>query len=228
MQRIQIPQTKKIGLIKIFRDDLEQIVICLRKECKSIEIIADEFKINEISDLDKEKRDRISHLRIEGFDPRFLLELNQNDAEIWIGDKDNVVLKGLREHIEEILYQKPRLMQKFSWLKIVGLNFLTGIVIGLSLVFIFFTRFSARRITTVITDWINSYHIPEVLLVICVLLFFAGVVFDIINELHHCRISLIHSKESLNFFKRNKDQILIAVINSVISASLGLLIGLLL
>lgn len=217
MQRIETPNEEKLGLVRIFREDLEKIVSFCRQKCQNVEIVADEFKIHEISEIDSQNRNQISRLRVEGFSPRILIKLSTNDAAIWIADTEDVVLKGMKANIMEVLNQKKRIGQYLSWLGNSFVAPMLGSMFSGSFLFIVFTRYAFIRFGSPIIDKINQFHLADTLLVISIILTFLLFIFDYQNNKNHSQVYLLNSSKMPNFLSRKKDDLVLIVFSSLIS-----------
>lgn len=216
MQRIETPCEEKLGLVQIFREDLEKIVSFCRQKCQNVEIVADEFKIDEISEIDSQNRNQISRLRVEGFSPRILIELTPNDATIWISDTEDVVLKGMKGNIMDVLNRKRRIGQYLSWLGNSFVAQVLGLILSGSFLFIVFTRYAFIRFGSPSIDKINQFHLPDLILVMSIILTALQFVFLYQNDKNHSQIYLLHSTKMPNFFIRKKDELVLIIISGLI------------
>jgi uncharacterized membrane protein SpoIIM required for sporulation len=208
----KIPQSweKNYKPLKLFKDDIEEIVkiITAGPAETDIHIEVDEFRLDNPSELNEIKKDIIKELYIGVETFMLQLRLGRKNAHLWVGDKDNTMLMGIAIRIDEILRKRQRFLGYLSF----GIRpqltyFFLGFPIGVFL-FLSFARTS---------------HTPlfVLLLIAFLIIGLGGIAYFLYFQHHFSTIRMFYSYEKPNFFKRNKDTILVNVIVSIVSLVVG-------
>lgn len=223
MKRIEKPQQERIGIIKIFRDDIEKLFASISSICGNTEMSIDEFKIENLNELDQLKGNMVKKMRIEGYDPHFILDLTPDDSMIWISDSENPHLQGLKKVVTDGLKNRPRADKILLWPKIRWIYNLWGLFLGAGGVFLLLNHLGPLRLSGTLADTINLWRIPELLLYSAAVLFVLDVVTFYINTELHCKIYLLYSNNVPTFLRKNKDALLVNAIVAILSFVLAFL-----
>ncbi len=203
----------KIAFVKIYRDDIDEIVSILRKEefIRLIEVEANNF-VCEPSKIGDLECDKIRELKIRAYIPddycNIEVDFNKYGVRIHC-DKKTTLFFGVAKEIEDYLRNKIKF---FGFLTKGSIPFLllgisTPVVLTMTLV-MFLKKYQSW-------PFILAYLIVSLLFLF---LMYLGLYYK--NEIY-----LRGKKEYQNFFIRNKDQLLVNLVVGIILAVMGFLLG---
>ena len=214
MKKIKKPITKELPLFKLYLDDLESIYDILKQNAKDIVIRVDtgseEYQSEDIKQLKELETKRIHDLSIECRDPYIRIGFYPSFAEINFGE-DSTYNRGILSEIEDIISKRKVSLGRFlasNWTA--GLS---GALIGIS---IFGIPIILRKEQEMSYVWLCL-----ALLLIGILLAISSYRFALKS---HSTIVLIERKEEISFWRRNKDQIVVAIIAAIIGSLITALV----
>jgi hypothetical protein len=214
----------KISGVKLFLEDLDNIIEIIRSDSKGIEIFDKDFKYDSIADLVNNKKKRVKSLNLVGYDPYISFEYKSPTffsqdldfaGEIKLStfrDADSAFFK-----IKELLGQKKRwfsILLTHQWL----ILFLSGIsAINILYYLIFPTKFPTEIGMTAALLVLSFFLIP-----IFYCLLFLGILGYLTS------INLVYSHKGLPLWVRRKDDLSINLIFVLINGITGAIIALIL
>jgi len=203
MKKIQKPLSKELPPVKIYLDDLKQIYEILKEKVKSIEITTEDYEVDDINQLKNLDSKKLNYLSMECSDPHITIEFDSSSASIYFAE-DSTYNRGILSEIEEILTKRRVFLGRFlasNWA--FGLN---GMFVG----FFFFAMVSIIRSNFMSAGWLFL----ALLLLFCILM-----VLQFRFALRgYSTIVLSERRELVSFWKRNSDQILVAIIAAIIGS----------
>lgn len=213
MREIKKTWKKKYKPLKLFKDDLEAIVNIAKeyeqsdveKWQKKIEITAENYQLDNISELEKIKKEVISYFGLNVGFSSLRLQLSKYSLSLEVGDDNDILLIGIATKIDSILQKRQR---RFNFVFTYGgrliLCYLIVLLCGV-LASVFFI--------------LKIYY----LLLICIIaaIYIVAKAEDVPSQC--LTIIMSHSAETPNFFKRNKDKILVNTIVAIIVSFLSVL-----
>jgi hypothetical protein len=211
MEKIPQPWRREYRPLKLFKEDIEEIVkiITVDPAEADIHIEIDEFRLDNPKELNEIKKDIINELYIGVEVSTLQLILGRKSAHLWVGDKDNTGLMGIAIRIDEILRKRQRFL---GYLAVGIRSYLVSFFLGCTTgVFFAFTQrshtplFVLLPITFLIT-WVASTA-------------YIGYI-----RYHFSTIHTSYSYGKSNFFKRNKDAIFLMILSSVATLVVTLLV----
>ena len=216
MRKINQAWEKQYNPLKLFKEDIEKIISIITTGLKEIntpegwenklDIRTDKFELDNLSELSEIKEKFLRELSILVGDEHIQLKLGRTTAHLRIKDEENTTLMGIGNRIDAILRMRERsfkFLHSFSGRLLVTLSaaFVSGFGYGLKS----FSR-TPLPILLFATGITISVMIP---------------VYTLYTATHRSTIEMVYSYGKRNFFIRNKDNILVGVIVSIISIILG-------
>jgi len=198
LQKVKKALSKNYPILRLYKSDVEKIFNLFKDYCKTAEIVADGFKLDDFSELSKLNKQEIVGLTITAHDPLFFAEFSSYSAKIFLSDQDNLEQRGLADKIGEILSQRKS-----------PLRFLTYLWMNIPFfaVFAFYLLYLLPRIKDTKAQWIILLGI----ILFYILLYICGMIID--TKKHS--IIYLYDPSAFGFFKRNKDNILLVLLGAV-------------
>jgi hypothetical protein len=194
--------------VKLFRDDLDEILSKMRSICGEIELFDDKHQFENIDDIKNNFGMKIRKLSIQGKNPNIRIDFGDMFGEVYLtAFSDEAAAKVLFYELKDFLMQRrlfvSRINYRYMW------N-LIGAVIGLTpTVYLFKTQLT------------NYPVIVYFLLAMLVL----TVIFIILNSIKQKgSVLYLEPRHNLDFWKVNKDKIMVAFVTAIISATVTLLL----
>jgi hypothetical protein len=220
MRKCERAWTKKYRPLKLFKDDIEEIIKIITTESTKtsnsqkkttghdIDISIDGFQLDNPEELNDVKKDRIKELNITAALCSLQLYFGYSSAKIYIGNEDDTRLMGIANRIDKVLQGRQRLFgficSNFSgWL---SLSVMTGLCVFLLL--------------AAITMPSLPIYISFVGLLVINIVAYAYYVY---LSTHFTTIRMFYSYEKASFFERNKDAILVNLMTGVVGLLLGVI-----
>lgn len=200
MERIKKSWIREYPLLRLYRQDVEEIVNLFKSNYEKFEIIADRFKLNDFSEVDEIKKNVITNFSINAYDPYLSLELSNSRATLYISDEENIKLRGLDSKINDILSKRKSLLRFFV------IPWVIGCLAGWNFKFIMTLLFVRKMILQ-----------PLMIILAFILWWTCGM------HLEFRQHSLIYLKDSQGFLERNKDQLIVGLILAIFAVLFALL-----
>lgn len=201
MKRIRRPISKELQLVKLYLDDLQQIYEVLKEKGKNIKIIAEDYEIEDVNELSKLGIKKLHNLSIKCSDPYITIELDTMWARIYFSE-DTTYNRGILSEIEDVIRKRSNILSRSlaSWW-------------GYACTLVLFSCFSVSTIVnmkndiTMIFGWISL-----ALLLLSIIALITSFRYKLMR---YSTIMLYAKKEESSFWRRNKDQILVAIIAAI-------------
>lgn len=217
MKKIRASYSEKLPSARLYLDDIEAIFEIISTTSEETRILTEWYELDEVDELRELEMDVIHTLSFGGQRPRITLELIPDKIVLYIADKSDTVSLGIFEKIKAIIKNRKR---RFRWLW-------SGAVLGVLMTLIVFslagTLYSLAVLNSrsgssnLLTDQLALY-LP-LILVSSIILFIIG----LRNSLKTFTIiHLTYKKDNPSFFKRKKDDIILAVISAIIGGLITL------
>lgn len=207
MQRKPQSYGEQLKPVRLYIDDLEQIVEVLQEVATDVEISTDEYTLTDIGQLPELKREFFTFLELATREPYISVNLKPNGIWLYIA-KDDMVSRGAFEKIKRILVKRKR---PFAWL--LHNSVMSGLFTGLALNLLGW-------------GFIQGSSVGRVLGIFALIL---GVWWSWYGHKDHfTKYSLIipkHRIDEPNFFKRNADDVVLAIIAALVGSLLTLVIA---
>jgi hypothetical protein len=204
MEKVKQPFRKEYPILRLYKSDLEEIFNLFKDNYQKIEIVADGFKLDDISELNKIKKQEIVDCKIFAPDPYLYVEFLRISAIIYLSDEDDLTQRGLADKIGEILSRRKS-----------PLRFLVTLWAEIPFLLIYF----------VLLFLIKDIKVAGITLLGFILFISLWGIWGYrVNTKKHSVIYLYDPSAS-GFFKRNKDNILISVISALMGGFITLLIA---
>lgn len=218
MEKIKESWRKEYKPVKLFKDDVEKIINIVDKEFretatvsgdKDVTIVVDEFRLDNMEELSEIKAEVTNKLYISADCSSLQLNLHGSGTTLYVHDKEDARLMGIASMIDEIIQEKQRRFFALvcTELRAFVISILASLLAGVFLVFAVFSR---------------SFILTS-LFVICLIMIVVDYACHSYISRHFSTIEMAYSYERSNFFKRNRDTILVGVIVSIVSLALGVL-----
>ena len=203
MKKIQRHLGEHLKPVKLYYDDVIEIIEILKEGGGEIEIEADDYMLDSPDEILSIEKPFFTKLEIRHLNPRVSIDFESN--QIWLyAEEDTPVQRGLYDKVKSLLKEKQR-----TFATIFQSSICSGVYTGASSWFLFGIPFNE-------TNKIGSIFIG--LLMLC-----TGILWMVLGHKSQFNyFSIIvpsKKKESPNYWQRNKDQIFVAFI----AAALGII-----
>lgn len=215
MKKVRQSWEKRYWAVRLFREDVEEILNIVtttfeQADAKEdwedwenkVRIQVGGFELDNTDELAQIPEDTVGRFYIGVGGGRFRLSLSEESAVLEINDREDVVLFGVANRVNEILKKRRRLsgfLLTPYWLGLVLFGFPLLYVVGLGFLFKLSKTADILLGGVLAVAWIGAQWY-----------YYYGIK-------HLSTIHMYHSYEKPSFFKRKKDAILVAVIASVIT-----------
>jgi len=203
MKELKKSIAKEFPPLKLYLDDVHKIYNIFEKSCsEKITVTTEDFEVQDITRFKDLGPKDIHTLKFNGGQPYISLDLGPNQARLWISE-DSTLNRGIASEIEEVLGRCYRRIAR------VFTNLLSLNLIG-ALIFV---------PPAVLTLQYMTGSLRWGLLILLIVLY--GSLFFLSFRLSfkwYSTITFSERCEEKNFFARNKDGILIALISATVTA----------
>ncbi len=210
MERIIQSHGEHLKPVLLYRDDIEQIVEVMREVSPDAELSTDQHKFNDIKEWAELKRDYFTNMRLKTTNPYVSLELSERSVWLYI-DKDTAQSRGAFEKIKRLLTKLKRPSEKL-------MNYwMPPIIVNLCIYFLLAASLSKKL----------SLNIWTITIVDVILLLAGWWWTRWVFQSRTRKYSIIIPKyriDAPNFWQRNSDKIVLAIICTVLGSLLTLLI----
>lgn len=185
----------------LFKEDLEEIINYLNSiSCKNIDIIINNYKINDLSEISNSTFDKINYLKITTDNPYIIILYTGKYLSVYINQND--------EYNKGVFLNLKKILEKNRNNTIVKIKNIIN-----DLAFIPAVIYAVLSISKEIFS-INYFIITLVLTI-------GGYIYISKVNTSYCKVYNVNKKESLNFLKRNKDSLIIGLFFLIISSIIG-------
>ena len=197
MKKIKKSHSIYITPIRLFLEDIQTIEDIYKQYCKSFTIKTDDYVLDTTAELKEINKEKISRLSFESFDPHIHVDLSECTARIY-SRKDDPNSLGIVAKLKEVLDKRVT-----SWRFI----FSSWIMIPAQiLLWVFYWTFLC----------VNSLSMISGLTIIPLIMVLWYVAQYRFKSKKHTIIYIVNKKNLPNFFRRNKDQIVLVVISAIV------------
>jgi hypothetical protein len=201
----------------LFKEDLEQLAELFYSNFDEIEIEADEYKLKDISEINELRKDVIYDFNIRGkskddYSDRMTLSISKKSTYIFIQDCNNAKCIGIKNKIDKLLRTRRRILNildSFRWLTTIYL------LLNLSLFSMLYYFRNA----------FDKTHFIIVFGITCLFLLMLSILTPFLFLFISNSIQLKYSYEKPNFFKRNKDTIIVAIFSAIFGSIATLIVS---
>jgi len=206
MEKLEKPLLKKYPILRLYKSDLEKIFNLFKDHYPKIEIFADGFKLDDFSELSKINKENIVDFKISAHDPYLSVDFSGDSVSIFLSDEDDIKLRGLADKIGDILSER-----KSYFLRFFANTFAPNLLTLISLILIF--------------SLIKESKTQLFLILFCILFTLLWFLWAFkISTKKHTLIYLYDHSSTSSFFKRNKDNIFLAVLSALTGGIITLVI----
>ena len=203
LKKIQRHLGEHLKPVKLYYDDILDLIEILKEGGGEIEIEADDYMLDSPDEILSIEKPFFTKLEIRHLNPRISINFESNN--IWLyAAEDTPVQRGLFGKVKSLLKEKQR-----TFATILQSSIYSGLYTGASTWFLFGLLFNETNKTRSI--------------IIGLLMLCTGILWMALGHKSQFRyFSIIvpsKKKESLNYWQRNKDQIIVAFI----AAALGII-----
>lgn len=205
MKKVKKEYIKYYPFLRLFKKDVEEIIKLFKQNCKSVEIYIDEYKLDDISEIEDIGKQEVSYFHISSTLQAYL-SLSSKSANFVLINEDDLKLRGLETKIEQILAKRKSAWDILNspWLYIPYIIITAGVVIWWLL--------SLTSSNLSLTFFISMVGVMMLgLFPLCI-----WRILEYIDSNKHCVIFLCNPEERSNFFKRNKDRLIIGLIGAIV------------
>jgi len=192
------------GLTKLFFDDLEEIINILKEASEKIDINTEDFQIESMEEFGELDKEDLNILRVETFNPWIVLDIQPRESYIYAGE-DTLITRGVLDKIKSIFRRRR---YKFSWL---ASEFISKISSPLIILLLFdYLILDKKAIFMILVIIFSSLSIVNTIFI-----------FSLKN-----RITLAKKSDKKSFWRRKKDDIILAIISALIGSVIGAIVTL--
>lgn len=206
MEKIRNSIKKNLPPLRLYLDELREVYEELSKHCEEpVTIQTCGYRLDNLDELGKLPAEQTNELFIHCLNPYLQIRLAPTHGEIYIGD-DDIKSEGLASRIEKILLKGKVLypaLPKSNWISFL---FVTPLAFGIFLgnkILIFFGV--SILLVVILWGWLN---------------------FEFVTKRYNT-IVFKSRKEAPNFWKRNKDEIIMLVVGTLFGVIITKVIDLL-
>ncbi len=192
MKKVKKTYSKDYPVLRLYKDDLEEIVGIFKSHFTEIEIVADEYELTELADIDNIKKPKITHFKVDHYhhydqekptrSELLRLELTHYRARLYLSNNADTYLLGVASQLDALLSKKKS-----------SLGFLTSIrAIQISLA-IYIPLYIILFIMGLSNRFAQSILPPSLLIIISIIGVCWTIFLSQIKTKNYCVISLINS-----------------------------------
>lgn len=198
---------KSYPMIKLYKEDIEELTDLFMKNFNKIKIEANEYLLKDISEINNLNKDEIYDFSLSGYDEdspfyRIWLNITKRTINLYLMDRENIHYLGIVSKIDNIIEKRIRLS-----------NIVNSRWIIYAFLFIFITFSYLINKFIKINDKFSIAIIVPLLFILLLYLLDKMICYNI--------IFLKYYKDSPDFFKRNRDNIIVGIICAIIGTVIG-------
>lgn len=214
MRRISDTSSRHLPPVRIFRDDLEELVSQLRSEGAECKVIYKQTEYDSLDEfLEHIKRDYVRSLTLEVSGPSWpygmTVSLEPDEVTIHTPNQNPAVAALIADSLRSRV-------PWYSWRP--SGNWWYGLQGALSFVLVAATIVTLPTFLSADSVW--SFPLVGFVSAALILLAFRGRVW-----LGATRVYLVEADSRMSFWKRNRDQLIVATISSAVSGFVGFVLG---
>ncbi len=210
MEKLKQTYYKKYPHIRLYLDDIQEIHKLFLNTFSKCEITAEGYKLNDFSEILQLNKAQVTELKMVSTttDYELIVEFSISTGGVHFSVSDDDALEGLGvgKKIDEIISKRHATFHNILdswWFPIVP-----GPLFAIGIFLLFYS------------------HVGLVLLALCVAIWIL-ILLDATRSYpkYHSLVYLVSRHDKTGFFQRHKDQILLHLLNSIITGLIGLCIG---
>lgn len=200
MKKIIQSYGEHIAPVRVYLDDIQEIIGILRDSCEEVLIQTSNNQLDNVDELVSLRKDMLHDLKIYGRRPYISIDMEPNQIWLFVSE-DTPESRGLFEKVKVVLLKCTR---PFTWL--LHSSFLNGIAWPLT-------------ILGAVLSWRMNSNLLTAFFAILFLLCVLWVVYGYYDRFNRYTVVVPrHRIDSPNFLKRNTDKIVLAIISALIGA----------
>ena len=199
MKKIVKSYCEIIKPVKLYLDDLTEIVEILKGACEEVCIQIEDVQLDDLDEISSLRKEVIFDISVRGYEPYVSVEMKPHTIHLYI-QEDTPESRGLLEKVKTVLLR----CRRFT-LFLDNAPYIFGTLLGFSI-----------GIFVILKERPMVFGILNLALFMAVVLSFKFVFNEKLK--HYTTVVLKYKIETPGFFKRNKDRILLALISASIGA----------
>lgn len=203
---------KHIKPVRLYLDDVEEICKILHEVTESVQLITEDYLFEEPEQLAELRKDYITDLEIRSSNPFISVDLKPGKGWLYIA-KDEPASRGVFEKVMQFLEERRYPLWRFTTFPSI---LLFSSCLGLSLAFLLVLA------TGILELGLPVIVVSAVGVLVFVLLILHGVE---ISSKKYSVVFLTHRANAQPFLKRNRDQIILALISAILGGLVTLFVS---
>jgi hypothetical protein len=205
MKKITESLSESLKYLKLYRDDIEQIYDIFKGCSENVSFTVDNYELDTIKEVSDIQQDRAKNLELRINEPSISITVDESMARIYISKPDSLSL-GMWARIKDILTKRQNKLKLFyeEHTKLFYISYFLG----------WFLTYILARLKIISGNL-------EIVLYLTYILSYTILTFFLIVTMNNTVINLVSRKEAPPFLKRNRDEIILAIVSLVIGAVLG-------
>lgn len=207
MKKLDTTIRIKFKMPSLYREDLEEIETTIKAipNQSGLKIRTGNFEYDQISEIANEDRS-VKEIVISSNEPYINISLNKVSAEIYGSGKDTVQITGVVKLIADIIKKRER---KIRWVH----SQISPILYSFIL-----------TSTLIKAEWLDRLTRQQ--LIMLIVFTFILIVIGLRDSLFsYSSVNFTVRSKKINWITRNKDQILVGLINTIVSGVIGYFVG---
>jgi len=201
MEKIDKSVRKSYPPLRLYLEDLMEIIDIFDANFNEYKIEVDDFKLDNIDEIDKINKKEINNLYISTFEGGFTsLNLNSFSASLKIDNEQDNKLLAVFHKIDKLLTGKEKFYLRVLATPNTTYIFSLGILI-------FALLLLSHKISLLLYILIS-------LILICLMIVFLIVGYRIASK-KYCIIYMVNSDSKIGFFEKNKDNIILSLFSTI-------------
>jgi hypothetical protein len=153
MKPVKKQYIKFYPVLRLYKDDLEEIVGIFKKHFTEIDIVADTYELTGIAEIDNIKKPKITNFSVKHYHQYdqekpfrgelLSLDLTHNSARLYLSNDADTYLRGVAAQIDTLLSRKKSVLSIMTSIRIVMLSLFFYVPLFIILTFFTFTSHSA-------------------------------------------------------------------------------------
>lgn len=213
MKKVKKSYIKYYPFLRLFKRDIEEIIKLFKQNCESVEIYIDEYKLDDISEIKDIGKQEVSYFHIKSTLQAYL-NLSSKSANFVLTNEDNLKLRGLETKIDQIFAGRKSAWNILNspWF-IIPYTISTVCVVIWWLLSLTFLSLSLTFFASIVGVMILG------LFPLCI-----SYLLKYIDSNKHCVIFLCNPEERSNFFKRNKDRLIVGLVITIVGGIIAFIL----
>ncbi len=233
MEKVRRAYSKFYPVLRLYLDDIEELIQLFKKYYNEVSIVIDDYIINDNVTISDIKKEAVSSFSIQShpyYDKdskvlrgRITLELTQSYALLRIANDTDPFLLGIASQIDTVLMRRKSRLDLFTSAKTVSrIALVAGVLsMALGLIGIFISRAYLSKPFSM-ADFMAGLLCMTIGLGTFVI--WSTWAYNVRNK-RYCLIYLTAYHAKSNFFKRQKEQIFLLLIGAVIGSVVTVLVN---